>query len=549
MQINKVSNIQSQNNSKSVNNNSIGFKGTGFTTVMDYLATNPVWGATAVDVGSMGTPRVIVDTYNRGGGAGFETGFREYSSTANDASVGLYGLAAGAALGGMLSKYGVKNAKRIFASNDSIDVHNAKWIDNNGDVDKYINDYVENLKGFNPDNHRADANGFVRIEDGEIKEAIKNDMKALAENNLSDKERKITEKRLTARLIEATGSETELVLKHGDKTVTSSVQTVTDDFYRMTKALREYGKLENTDKLVKGLKRFGRSRAVLGLGSAMAIGACFQPINVWMTKKRTGSDGFAGMEGREKDNSFKFKLMKAGSAVAMAGIALATLQAKPSQVIDKLLFKGGVPTIDQFKGLYATTICSRMLSARDKDELMETDRKDSLGFLNWLVVGSLVEKGMVAAMEDKNNPILRYNKESHKDGFIYKHFGEKVDRLVHSNVATRKELVSEALVEQGVSLVRKDGKAKKVGEVINDLGKSNAKVTKNLRVKNVAQIINYVYTCAVLGAGIPYMNITLTERAQHKRADKINAAVRTIDNYNFVNAQTLSNASNNKNIA
>ena len=81
MQINKVSNIQSQNNSKPMkNNDQVGFKGAfvpteGYTAVLDYLATNPVWGATAVDVGSMGTPRFIVDTCNRGWGAGGETAF------------------------------------------------------------------------------------------------------------------------------------------------------------------------------------------------------------------------------------------------------------------------------------------------------------------------------------------------------------------------------------------------------------------------------------------------------------------------------------------
>lgn len=557
MQVNKVSNIQSQNNAKPMNknNNQVGFKGIfnvpaeGYTAVLDYLATNPVWGATAVDVGSMGTPRFIVDTYNRGWGAGGETAFREYTSTINDASVGLYGLAAGAVLAGMLTKKGISNPKRIFASPDSINVHTDMWKASEGEVDKYISTYVENLRGFNPQSARADEKGFVKIEDGALKESIKEDMKSLANDGLSSKDRKVVEKRLTARLIEATGSESELLLRQGEKTVSSSAATVTDDFYRMTKALREYGNIDKTEKLVQSLKKFGRSRAALGLGSAMAIGACFQPINVWMTKKRTGSDGFAGMEGREKDNSFGFKMMKVGSAAAMAGIALLTLQAKPTQVIDKLLFKGGIPTIDQFKGLYATTIISRMLVARDKDELKETDRKDSLGFLNWLVIGNLVEKGLVMGMDDKNDPIMRYNKEAHKNGFIYKHFGETVDKFVHGSVSTRKEIIADELAKHNLSMVGEDGKAKKMNQLTKEIlsNEACAKAAKKLRIKNRTQIANYVYTCLALGAGIPYMNIKLTEKAQNKRAEKIDRFVKSVDNQKFVSENLKAAYALNKN--
>ena len=93
----------SQRNEKNQNSNkNISFK--GITPVIDYLTTNPVWGATAVDVVSMGGPRTIIDTKKRGAAAGAETGFREFSSTINDAAVGLYGLLAGTVLAGMVSK-------------------------------------------------------------------------------------------------------------------------------------------------------------------------------------------------------------------------------------------------------------------------------------------------------------------------------------------------------------------------------------------------------------------------------------------------------------
>ena len=49
-----------------------------------FLADEPVWGATLIDVGAMVVPRTWTDMKKRGFNAGFETGFRESSGTFND---------------------------------------------------------------------------------------------------------------------------------------------------------------------------------------------------------------------------------------------------------------------------------------------------------------------------------------------------------------------------------------------------------------------------------------------------------------------------------
>ena len=193
MKVSLSNNIQQQNltatKNKTQKQNQVAFKGAGFTALLDYLATNPVWGATATDVLFMGSPTTGTEIYRRGWGYGFEAGFREYTSTLNDASVGLYGLGAGALISGLLTKDGVTNPQRIFASNESVDVHASLWRANEGNVDKYIDEYVESIKGFNPNSERADEKGFVSIQDGELKDSIKEDMKKLADENLSKKER------------------------------------------------------------------------------------------------------------------------------------------------------------------------------------------------------------------------------------------------------------------------------------------------------------------------------------------------------------------------
>lgn len=522
------------------NNNSVAFKGAGATALLDFLATNPVWGATATDVGFMGTPTTATEVWRRGWGYGFEAGFREYTSTLNDASVGLYGLAAGSLIAGALTKDGIKDPQRIFASNESIDFHSQKWKNSGGNIDKYINDYVDSIRGFNPNADptkvKIDANGYVEI-DKDLRQGIVDDMKKLSEDNLDKKTIKKITKRLNSKLVEATGAETEILLKNGDKSFTSSVSTVTDDFYRMTKALKENGSISKVDNFVSKLKKFGKGRALLGLGAAMGISACFQPINVWMTKKRTGSDGFGGDESRAKDNSIGFKALKAASMAGMAGITLASLQAKPTQFLNKMLFKGAAPTLDQFKGLYGTTIMSRMWMSRDKDELREVDIKSTLGFLNWLVFGNFVEKGVVMALENKKNPILRYNKENSKNGFLNKLFGEKVDKFFNSNITSRREMVTEALKEKNISTINADGTAKKMKELLKDFKKysNNAAVKKNLKIKTIAQLAGYAYTGIVLGAGVPYLNISITNSVTNKRNKKKahDAAVETAKNNFF----------------
>ncbi len=512
-------NLKTQNQNHNKNNN-VAFKGAGITAFLDYLATNPVWGATATDVGFMGTPTTGMEIYKRGLGYGFEAGFREYTSTLNDASVGLYGLGAGTILAGTLAKNGITNPQRIFASNESIDVHSELWKSNNGNVDKYINEYVDSIRGFNPNSPMADANGYVKVAQ-DCKQGIIDDMKTLASENLDKKERAKVTQRLNAKLVEATGAESELLIKKGTKSVSSSVTTVTDDFYRMTRALKETGGVSKVDGFVSSLKKFGKGRALLGLGAAMGISACFQPINVWMTKKRTGSDGFGGDETRSKDNSASFKAKKLASMGLMGGIMLATLKAKPSQFLDRMLFKGTAPTIDQFKGLYGTTILSRMWMGRDNDELREIDIKSILGYLNWLVLGNFVEKGVVMAKEDKANPLLRYNKENSKDGFLYKHFGEKVDKFFNSNIASRRELITEALRAEGKSTVNPDGSIKSMKQLLKEAEKlANPVLKKNLKLKTAAQLAGYAYSGVVLGAGVPYLNISITNAVTKKRENK-----------------------------
>lgn len=49
-------------------------------------------------------------------------------------------------------------------------------------------------------------------------------------------------------------------------------------------------------------------RSLIGIGIASAIGVSAQPLNIYLTKKKTGKSGFVG--GGKEDNSTKFKIKK-----------------------------------------------------------------------------------------------------------------------------------------------------------------------------------------------------------------------------------------------
>lgn len=527
-------NSKKENNSKNNQNNTPSFK--GITAVADYLVTNPIWGATATDVVSMGGPRTVIDAKDRGFSGGFETGFREFTSTGNDAAVGAYGLLAGAAIAGMVKSMGLKDPQRIFASNESLDLHTAKWESTGSKLGNFIDDYVESLRGFNPNSEHANTEGYVKIAE-DHKQAIKDDLTTLADTTLSKKDRKIVNKRLKARLLEATGADTQMMLKHGKNKIEADATTMLDDFYRVTKALREKTAETTTEKFLSKVKSFGKWRALLGLGLAMVISSATQPINVYLTKKRTGSDGFAGMPDRQKDNSAKFKMMKAASAVGMGALALATMKAKPSQVMDRIMFKSAIPSMNQIKALFGVTIMSRQLVARDKDELNETNRKDMLGFVNWLIVGNLINKGVLMGAQDKNNPVVRVSEADKAKKGIKGAFA----RFANSNIASRREVLVEGLMKEGKSAIKENGVAKTLTEMLKELPKNSA-ARKNIKLLNIAQAINYAYTIAVLGVGIPKLNIAMTNRAQKKRqAQKqqmIMDNVMTQKNQEFVNEKS-----------
>ena len=534
--------LDRQQNSIITNQHTPKFKGVGDTTLR-YLATNQAIGANGVDFCFMVTPRTASDMIKRGPAAGMETLRREIMGTINDSLIGSYGIVAGSLIAFALNKKFGLNVNKMFTAPETLNIlaeNKAEQLKNNQTQLDYIKKTLSNVKAYNPTAKGADADGFIRISKETIDEAAKYFDESLNNKDLNFKEwtkNETTNARnvIMNKITENTGAQSTYILESADKKITShtNLKTLLDDMYLVSHSFNkenvnnafknqiQSGSSIKENAFIKGLSKFMKTRAGMGFAMASAVGLSVQPINMYLTKLKTGTDGFVGVEGRSKDNSAGFMALKTASSAAFFSMILATLKmsplkfiTNPSKFMDKMAFKGVWPTINQLKGVYGVTIISRIFSARDKDELREVLTKDTLGYLSWLVLGDIINK-MTADGLDKS--VINY-KASDKDKNIFK-------RTFNATLKTRDEILIETLAKNGIKTTKeKDGKmiAKTFKEMLKDLDNikdSNIKklTRKRLNTLNKAQLAGYLFSGLVLGLGIPNLNIYITNTLDKKR--------------------------------
>ena len=498
---------------------------TGFTDYatlgLRFLDTNQAWGANAVDLGSMVIPRTAVDMANRGPAAGMETGRREASGTINHSLVGVYGTLAGLLLATSLnSKYGIK-AHKLFIDDDTLELLGKAWdkqvkAGNANPLDAYLKDVFKNAE-------TRVGEEWKSIPEDKINDIVKRYSEAIKAQDAPTTISKDLKAYAKSVIMGSTGSENSFRLAKNQET--NSISNILDNIYNasrtfVNKKVSDTFKASsdiNSNAFIKALKHMNLRRSILGIGIASAVGMSIQPLNIYITKKKTGSDGFVGVEGREKDNSKGFKVMKAAAAAIFGTGIIATIGTKGGLkgLAKKIQFKGLIPTLDQFKFIYGVTIMSRFAVARDKDELRESIVKDTLGFFNWLILGNFVAK-MTANAMDQN--LLNYSEKEHGKGFF--------NKILKAPMVTRDEVLHRGLKAAGIDTIE-NGKAltfKQMLSKLNDSKVSSAirKETKGkMRALSIAQVAGYLYSGLVLGVGIPKLNIYMTNKSEAKRKARL----------------------------
>ena len=439
---------------------------------------------------------------------------------------------------GINKKFNIK-ANSMFTAPETLNIlaeNKAKQVKDNLQQIDYLKETLSNVKAYNPTAQNADKEGFVKLSQETIDDIAHLIDKSLKDETMTSKKwaKKGASNSLQVlinKIIAATGAESKYILESSDKKIISetNLKTLLEDIYKISDSFNKKdvlktfeeqvknGKPVNENEFVKKFSKFMKNRSLIGFLIGTGIGMSIQPINIYLTKRKTGSDGFVGVEGRSKDDSTGFKILKGLASAGFMGLTLITLNTGLKGFMSKMSFKGKLPTISQLKGIYGLTIISRLIAARDKDELRESLTKDTLGFLSWLVLGDFVNR-IVAEIFDKS--VMNRTKDIAEKKNFFK-------RIYKSKLKTRDEILIETLSQNNIDSVKKDGDkiiAKTFKELMNDLKtlpEQTRKITKKrLNTLNGAQIAGYLFSGLILGIGIPNLNIYITNKLDQKRKAK-----------------------------
>ena len=492
----------------------------GFDMFLRFLDTNQAWGANAVDIFCMVLPRTLTD-FGRGSDAGIETMRREGMGTANHSMVGAYGALAGWALAAGINRiYNLSDkdikANSIFADAETIDmqskIYDAKLkakADN--PLSEYLKETLRNYEALSP----AENGKWVRLKETDVEKTA--DIMEKEIRSVSVKMSKDAVNNAKNTIVSALGAENNfrIVAGEGEKLHSSryTVDYILENTFKLGKVFNKEKVIESFhnssdifwNPFIKALKSMNIKRSLIGIGMASAVGMSAQPLNMYLTKKKTGKEEFVG--GGKKDNSAWFKVKKSLVAAAFGAFVLSTI-GNPKNLVKDLQFKGYTPTIKQFKFIYGVTIMSRFIAARNDNELREASIKDFLGFVNWLILGNFVQKLTAQAMD---KTLIK------KDG------DGLINWITKSALKTRDEVLHAAL---GDKVFGKDGKALNYKEMIKALP-VNSPAKKQLKILTWAQLMGYAYSAIVLGRGIPKLNIYITNKAEAEKAAREQAQTQT----------------------
>ena len=458
----------------------------GLSKALYTLSNNDMLNASFVDVFAMDTPRTIVETKNRGKQAGIEMGFREYTGTfIAEFSAALFAVIA--------SKF---IAKKL---TPDVKVNSGSWITNNGlDVfsdiynksDKTPKSYVENILNSMSGLKGKETNEFSKIDKDKTKSIVEKLTNLITDNKIDKKESKKVLNQVQDEIINLLGADNNITIKGvNNKSVSSNLSHALRDIVDSGKNIFFGVNKQNPNKIISKLQKMNNLRIGIAIPLSMGLAITNQYLNRYLTKRRTGIDNFVGENNYENNVTFKKekkaekglwwkKLLSAGIFVLMLSKVMGIK--KPADFIKKLEFDGPVTSGNTIKTVYGTLILGRIFASKDSTELRETNVRDYLGFLNWLVLGGFVAKGVGQMLDPKQEKLFNITKK----GKGIKHW------LSDVSLKSQKEILAHG-----------------------------GNVKSNLRKLNFAQMSGIAYSTIMLGVLLPKLNIWMT---RHKKTKKEN---------------------------
>lgn len=450
------------------------------------INTNPMVNAAAVDVGSMVIPRTCIDTKKRNKFAGFETFFRELTGTV------IVCLSAGVTAMGIATVHNkvhdkeINISSRIWATNDTFDALKEHWLEGGKDVKGYVKNVLSNISGIEGSKvskwNDIDWKNVQWYDDADWKKIKWQDEKwqnitkntkngdqiievfdeLIKDKNASKRDVKNVIKILEQRISNSIRVEQEINLSTRNKTLSTSLQNLVRDTHDLGKEIFNSGMdLAKGETKLKSINRF-KSIGAVALVSALGLGN--QAFNRYLTKKRTGKDDFVGNKDytknvshqKEEKNKAQNKLRLAAlKALASAGILAFSLKVMKinsfKEFIKKIELRSAITSGNAIKTIFTATLIGRFLAARDETELRESCTRDYLAFINWLVLGNFVEKG-VAKLLDKNKVLFNIAESNKVSLKSYREIAAKGAEFAKANIWKRNIAVASGLLYSGLAL-------------------------------------------------------------------------------------------------
>ena len=485
--------------------------------VCSQVQTGEIVGPTAVDVVAMIIPRTTID-FTRNKDAGRETLFRE--TVANITNCVIPGFVA-AGIGWALGKF-IKPELKINTAlpvdSETLELLNNSWKNSNGhefwkkgaDKKQVVQNYFEHVL-----NKTKGLVGKDWIALSDNKEAVKSLAGELAEITLKEKKPSVKElKAISEKLVNVLGASENIRIVNGEKELCTTVNKLINGMHGVCREVHTRIEPDKLTPSIEKMTKIIKKKSVIAISIIAGLGIAQQAVNRYITKKRTGSDAFVGLSEESRKNSdsqdtdknskFKLYIAKALSVGTLAYIATASITntVRPKEIFNalkgknllkKLEFNSLWPNLNQLRVVYAATLVGRMLAASDKHELRETNTRDIPGFLNWLVLGGFVSKG-VGKWISKGALINTSKKKEGKGALAsIKHF------LVNEHLLSHAEI--KAMFENG-----------KINEVVK----------KSLNKKlNLSIFAGFAYSTLALGLFMPILNKHITNKLTAKKKNEL----------------------------
>lgn len=470
-----------------LNTPAVNFKGINLPPLSQSLYTlgnNDMLNASFIDVFAMDTPRTIVEFNNRGKQAGIEMLFREYTGTfIAEFSAIVFALAA-SKLFSKKYKSDVKINSNSWLTNNAIDTYSEIYNKSNKTLDGFLENTLNSLSGISG----KKITKFSDVNPDKVKDIKEKFVEIIKNPALDKKSRKLAVKNLEDNIIETLNADNNITVKNGVKSYSDNLSHIVRDIIDASQNVF-FKEGANSKSIIGKLKTLNKSRIAIAIPLSMLLAITNQYLNRYLTKKRTGIDNFVGENGYEKNVQGKNETKKEKGLWAKkalsAGVFLLMLSSvmglkKPKDIINKLEFNGAATGGNAIKTIYGTLVLGRIFASKDSTELRETNVRDYLGFLSWLVLGGFVAKGVGQMLDPKKANLFNITKQ----GKGIKHW------LRDISLKSQKEIIAQG-----------------------------GNVKQNLRKLNIAQLSGIAYSAIMLGVLLPKLNIWMTK---HKKNEKEN---------------------------